>query len=160
MAIWASDAGEELLKPYGAHAISLPITFVVDPSESELWADLGEDAFKFENYAMTLNSHNWGVDPESFTNDAGLASFYRLTSVSYEPGNTPADARPFGATMEAFNYPFTGTQFHPEKVLFMYGDNNGVNHSWESITLNRYFADNFVKMARQNTNSFGDFATT
>jgi hypothetical protein len=109
MAIWASDAGEDLLKPYGAHAISLPLTFVVDPSESTLWADLGEDAFKFENYAMTLNSHYWGVDPQSFTNDEGLASFYRLTSVSYEPGNTQADARPFGATMEAFNYPFTGT---------------------------------------------------
>jgi hypothetical protein len=54
---------------------------------------------------MTLNSHNWGVDPNFFTTDAGLKSFYRLTSISY----LPSDGRPFTATMEAINYPFTGT---------------------------------------------------
>jgi len=138
--MWAADAGNSLLKSYSAHAISLPVTFTVDPSESTMWSGLGEDAWEFETYSMTLNSHSWGVDPEDFNDDAGLASFYRLTSISY----TPADNRPFASSMEAYNYPFTATQFHPEKVLFMFGDNNGVNHSWESITLNKYFADQFV----------------
>ena len=73
-----------------------------------MWSDF-KDPYKFEDYAMTLNSHSWGVNPDSFTSDEGLASFYRLTSVSYEPDNVPADFRPFAATIEAFDYPFFGS---------------------------------------------------
>jgi len=86
----------------------------------------------------------YGVNPEDFKNDKGLASFYRLTSISYEPGNTPADARPYAATMEAYNYPFTATQFHPEKSIYMFGDNMGINHSWEAVSNHGHFADQFV----------------
>lgn len=35
-----------------------------------------------------------------------------------------------------------------------------INHSWESIQMNRYFADKFISLARRNPNTFGDFATT
>jgi hypothetical protein len=52
-----------------------------------------------------IKNHNWGVDPNLFTIDAGLKGFYRLTSISY----LPSDFRPFTATMEAINYSFTGT---------------------------------------------------
>lgn len=160
MLIWASDRDRDILETYNAHAISLTLDFVVEPSTSKLWSDLGDDAYKFENTAMTLNSHSFGVNPESFVSDASLGSFYKLTSVSYEPNNVPEDARPFAATIEANNYPFFGTQFHPEKTIEMFNDNAGVNHSWESISSNRYFTDHFMSWARQNTNSFGNFATT
>jgi hypothetical protein len=55
---------------------------------------------------MTLNSHNWGVDPVKFITDAGLASMYKLTSISYEP---EGEHRPFAATVEGKKYPFFGT---------------------------------------------------
>ena len=155
---WASDRGEDVLEKYNAHAISLTLDFVVDPSETKMFADLGDDAWLFTQNPMALNSHSYGVNPEGFTTDEGLASFYRLTSVSYEPGSTPEDSRPFTATVEAYDYPFFATGFHPEKTLEMYNDNSGVNHSWESIRLNRYFTDHFMSYARQNTNYWGDFA--
>ena len=78
---------------------------------------------------MNLNSHSYGVNPERFATDEGLTSFYRLKSVSYEPGNIPEDARSFTATVEACDYSFFATGFHPEKTLEMYDDNSGVNHS-------------------------------
>lgn len=117
MAIWAADRGVDILETYNAHAISLKLEFVTDPSTSSMWSDMGSNAYNFEKEAMTLNSHSWGINPDSFVTDAGFGNFYRLTSVTYEPGNTPADARPFTATMEAINYPFFGTQFHPEKQI-------------------------------------------
>ena len=70
---------------------------------------------------------------------------YKLTSISYEPAGKQ---RPFAATVEAFNYPFYGVAFHPEKTMTMFLDNAGINHSWESIQLNRYFADKFITEAR------------
>jgi len=42
MLSWASDKGSNLLKSYGAHAISLPVEFTVDPSTSSLWSGLGD----------------------------------------------------------------------------------------------------------------------
>ena len=147
MLIWASDVGIDVLETYNAHAISLTVDFVVDPSTSKMWSEF-KDPSKFEDYAMTLNSHSWGVNPESFTSDEGLANFYRLTSVSYEPDNEPADSRPFAASIEAFDYPFFGSQFHPEKTMAQYNDDAGINHSWESVISNRYFADHFMTWAR------------
>ena len=126
----ASTAGTGLLESYSAHAISLPLSFLVPPEETKMFADLGSQAYKFEQDDLTLNSHSYGVDPNKFTTDAGLASMYKLTSVSYEPDGKK---RPFAATVEGKNYPFYGTAFHPEKALDMFVDNAGINHSWESI---------------------------
>lgn len=154
MLIWASDAGHSVLSKYYAED-SLTLDFVVPPENTEMFKDLGAQAYKFEETPMTLNSHHYSVDPDLFTTDASLAAFYKLTSVSY----TPAEGDPFGASMEAYNYPFFGTQFHPEKPMTMFNDGTGINHTWESITLNRYFADKFLSYARQNTNYWGDFTT-
>ena len=155
--VWASSAGDDILEQYNAHAISLPIQFLVKPENTKMFADLGSQAYKFQEDALTLNSHSYGVDPNKFQTDKGLASMYKLTSISYEPAG---EQRAFTATAEGIDYPFFATAFHPEKTLSMFVDNAGINHSWESIQLNRYFADKFITLARQNPNSFGDFATT
>ena len=105
-----------------------------------MFGPLGKDVYKFSDSALTHNSHIYGVNPDSFITDKSLSEFYKLTSVSYEPKT----GRPFGATIEAYNYPFFGTQFHPEKTITMFNDDSGVNHSWESIHMNRYFADHFM----------------
>ena len=130
MMVWASSVGQAIWEPYSAHAISETLQFVVDPRSTEMFGDLGDAAFKFETTPMTLNSHNWGVDPVKFITDDGLASMYKLTSISYEP---EGEHRPFAATVEGNKYPFFGTQFHPEKTITMFQDNSGINHSWESI---------------------------
>jgi len=135
--IWASDRGTDILESYNAHAISLTLDFVVDPETTRMFGPLGSDAYTYTTTPMTLNSHSYGVNPDSFTTDKALSEFYRLTSVSYEPST----GKPFGTSIEAYDYPFYGTQFHPEKVLDLFTDNSGINHSWESIHYNRYFAD-------------------
>ena len=108
----------------------------------------------FTQEAMTFNSHSYGIDLNTFTSDAGLGGMFQPTSLSTDA--TSGDT--FVATMEAFNYPFYGTQFHPEKVLTMY-NSDGLDHSWESVNYNRWFADRFMELARENTNTCGaDFA--
>ena len=157
MMVWASSDGRDVMEEYNAHAISETLQFVVDPRTTEMFGDLGDDAFKFETKAMTLNSHSFGIDPVKFITDKGLASMYKLTSISYEP---EGDKRPFTASVEGKKYPFFATQFHPEKTTTMFLDDAGINHSWESIQMNRYFADKFVSLARRNPNTFGDYETT
>lgn len=102
---------------------------------------------------MTYNSHHWGIALDEFKTNEGLHKMFVPTATSTDPesGDT------FVASMESPNYPFYGTQFHPEKVLMMY-NNNELDHSWTSVNYNRYFADHFIELARQNTNSCGEFA--
>ena len=59
---------------------------------------------------MTYNSHRYGIAPETFESDNGLAKFWDVTSESFMPNGTA-----FVASIEAKNYPVFGTQFHPEK---------------------------------------------
>ena len=103
---------------------------------------------------MTYNSHYNGISLETFTSDAGIGGMFKPTSTSYDPESGDS----FVATMEAFDYPFYGTQFHPEKITTMY-NSEGLNHSWQSVNYNRWFADRFIELARENTNTCGaDFA--
>ena len=100
---------------------------------------------------MTFNHHSYGVALSAFTEDLGLGSMFTPTSTSTDPvsGDT------FVASMESKNYPFFGTQFHPEKVLTMFNADS-IDHSWESVSYNRYFADRFIELARENTNTCGE----
>lgn len=102
---WASDL-EYPLTQLQAHKISLPLDFTVDPQTTKMFSSLGEKAYFFEQYPLTLNSHSWGVAPELFETDAGLKSKFFPTSVSY---SNDEEQLPFVASMESADYPFYGT---------------------------------------------------
>lgn len=44
MLCWAADAGPDILDPYDAYHISLPIEFVVDLETTKMFGPLGSDA--------------------------------------------------------------------------------------------------------------------
>jgi gamma-glutamyl hydrolase len=88
------------------------LTFTDDPSTSRLFGPLGEDAHIYETYNMALNHHTWGISPDRFVEDKALGSFYKPLSTSIDD-----NGKLFVSSMEAYNYPFYGTQFHPEKPL-------------------------------------------
>ena len=92
---------------------------------------------------MTYNSHSFGLALDTFEIDSGLGDMFTATSTSTDPDSGDT----FVATMESEMYPFLATQFHPEKVITMY-NSDGLNHSWESVNYNRYFADRFMELAR------------
>lgn len=92
---------------------------------------------------MAFNHHSYGLSLEVFEQDKGLGAMFKPTSTSTDPvsGDT------FVASMESPDYPFMGTQFHPEKILAMYNNDN-IDHSWKSLNYSRYFADRFLELAR------------
>ena len=46
------------------------------------------------------------------------------------------------------------TQFHPERPIFEWRPNIGINHAFDVIVANRYLADFFVNDARRNGHVF------
>ena len=90
---------------------SLPLQFVTDPRDSQMYGQLQDEAFLFENHNYTYNGHNWGINPEKFDTDPGLKEMFTVTAISYLP---EPDGRAFVASIEGKKYPVFGTLFHPE----------------------------------------------
>ena len=119
---------------------SLTLDFMdVDPSTTKMFDKLGTEAYIFEEEAMTFHTHHNGVGYDSFQTNQGLGSMYWPTSISHSilTGST------FVSTMEAYNYPFFGTIFHPERIYIYNGEGN-INHSENSHHYNQYFGRKFV----------------
>ena len=57
--------------------------------------------------------HTYGIAPEKFSTDKGLAEMFIMTSISHDDEYDST----FVSTMESPTYPFYGTQFHPERQV-------------------------------------------
>ena len=51
-------------------------------------------------------------------------------------------------------YPITATQFHPERPIYEWRSNMGINHAADVVAANRYFGDFFINDARRSTHVF------
>lgn len=97
------EGGRDCLGKYEAHKKNDPIKFIVNPETSNLWKKMGVNAYNFENYNITYNSHSWSIGPLTFENNKALGEFYR-------PLSTAKDiyGKTYISSMEAYKYPFYG----------------------------------------------------
>ena len=123
LARFASDSGNPLSDQV-SNEQSLTLEFLMDPTTTSMF-ETNEWPQTYSEEAMTLNHHSYGLSLDVFSTDEGLGKIFTPTSTSTDPvsGDT------FVATMESHDYPFYGTQFHPEKALAMYNAES-IDHSW------------------------------
>jgi gamma-glutamyl hydrolase len=105
------------------------------------------------NKPVTSNLHHDGVAVADFANNAALSSFYILVSTNFD-----RKGKAFVSTIEAWEYPVTGTQWHPERNQFEWRPSTNMNHSPDAIEAMLYMAKYFVGNARRNSQSFADNA--
>lgn len=153
---YTASIGWDALGHYDVDTASLPIEFTRNPLHTKFYSELGKAAHEFETHSFTYNSHAWSLDPKMLKTDAGLRDFWTLTAISHMPNNGSSPL-PFVASIEAKDYPIFGTQYHPEKPSELWVEGKDINHTWESIDLQRHFSELLVKMSRANPNTYGDF---
>jgi len=103
---------------------------------------------------LTENSHHAGIAPATFTSNTKLASFYDVLSTNVDYAGLP-----FVSTMEAKNYPFAATQWHPEKNNFEWGGigklgTKAIPHGPEATAVSQYMANFVVGEARKSGHRF------
>ena len=130
MVAYTADEGLASWGSFDLRKTPLPLKFTKNPMQTKMYKQLGPMAFEFEKHNFTWNGHRFGIAPETFVSDHGLASFWDVNAVSFMPNGTA-----FVASIEAKNYPIFGTQFHPEMPSELWVDGLNINHSWESIEL-------------------------
>lgn len=77
--------------------------FTKDPETTRLFSPLGEDVEIFKEKPIAYNHHSYGVSPNRFMTDRGLAEIFTPIAISYDNKGTP-----FVAAMESEHYPFFG----------------------------------------------------
>ena len=148
---YTADAGQDVLGRFPLHNASVPLRFLMAPEKTRMYKWLAWSAIDLQKYDMLYNNHDFGISPDAFKSDKGLAEFWDVTAMSFLPNGTA-----FTASVESKKYPIFGTQFHPEKPSEEFV-NLKINHTWESVQIQEHFARYFVAMARANPNTYGNF---
>lgn len=127
-----------------------PLKFIVDPADTIIFRDFSQSELEtLQTKNTSYLSHHHGFSLADFANDAGIKKTYRPTSTMVAEEKTE-----FVSSMEAYDYPFYGTQFHPEKQYLSFAPDYAFQHTEEIEKINRNYADFFVGQARKNTNKF------
>eukprot|EP00123_Amoebidium_parasiticum_P012495 comp21396_c0_seq1/m.29455 comp21396_c0_seq1/g.29455 ORF comp21396_c0_seq1/g.29455 comp21396_c0_seq1/m.29455 type:complete len:328 (-) comp21396_c0_seq1:474-1457(-) len=135
---------------FDANNFSLPLTFTQQAEKSRLYGPLvGTDLWNvFRHEAVTANEHEHGISPDRFSQQ-GLDKFYRVTSL-----NRDRNGLPFVSSIEAYEYPIYGVQWHPEKVQYEWERHHDTSHTANAIKASQYTAEFLVNEARRNGHHF------
>lgn len=140
-----------------AYNISLSLDFTDTAASSKLLSKAPQNVYRIlASQNVTMNNHHYGIYTEHFKSTEALTSFYSLLST-----NEDRQGVEFVSTMEAFDYPIFGTQWHPEKNSFEWYQTDGIyyeaiNHSAEAVYITQYVSNFFVAQARQSNHKFAD----
>ncbi len=94
---------------------SIPLNFTSAAKTSRLFANsLKNDVYNIlATEDVTMNNHHYGIYPSTFDATSSLKTFFNVLST-----NVDRKGVEFISTMESYNYPIYGTQWHPEKNNF------------------------------------------
>ncbi|PIK56471.1 putative gamma-glutamyl hydrolase-like isoform X3 [Apostichopus japonicus] len=135
-----------------ASDISLPLNFTQGYEKSRMFGKAPEDIISIlSTQNVTFNAHRKGVTTTTFNQNHKLNSFYQDLST-----NKDKNGQEFISSMEAYEYPIYGTQWHPEKNPFewnMHSEKN-IPHSGDAVKVSQYMAEFIVSEARKSNHSF------
>ncbi len=133
--------------------LALPLRFTRSAKMSRLFRSFPPRlVLAIRTQRLTFNSHDHGLLVSEYHSNRSLHSFFDMLSYN----RTPA-GQLFVSTMEARDYPFYGTQWHPEKNNFEWSQNadySNIPHSPNAILVSEATARFFLSEARKSAHVF------
>jgi gamma-glutamyl hydrolase len=136
-------------------AVNLPLALEFTPGarNSRLFKSFSPKLLRaLQTQAITFNSHEHGLLFSEYESNPALNMFFRVLSTNEAPAG-----QVFVSTIEARDYPFYGTQWHPEKNNFEWSQNPdyfNTPHTPEAIAASQATADFFISEARKSDHVF------
>ncbi|KAK5878000.1 hypothetical protein CesoFtcFv8_025453 [Champsocephalus esox] len=141
-------SGEKLLTRTDTSGVSLPLLFTKEAKQSRMFKSFPAELMEaLASEPLTGNSHKWSVSVLTHNANKDLKHFYKVLST-----NTDGEIE-FVSTVEAYDYPIYGTQWHPEKNAFQWRKPY-ISHSPSAVMTTFYMAQFFVNEARKNFHTF------
>lgn len=143
---------EDLIVPLEFTQYGATQSAIFDPEMQELFSK-----------PIAYNHHTGGVLAEPFKADPAINDMFEITSINHD-----RKGKEFVSSLEARDfdtYPFFGFQWHPEKVSFEYGTNDGTDdpinpnltHNKDGTLGAQRMAAKFVELARKNAHVYTEF---
>lgn len=140
-------SGKTQLSSTNTSGVALPLNFT-QVKGSRMFKAFPPDLLSaLSSEPLTENSHHWSLATLTYSTDDDLRRFYKVLSTNTD-GNIE-----FVSTVEAYDYPVYGTQWHPEKNAFEWS-RPYIPHSPSAVRTTFYMADFFVNEARKNFHRF------
>ncbi|KAB0400754.1 hypothetical protein E2I00_018349, partial [Balaenoptera physalus] len=142
-------SGESLLTLTDTVGIKMPLNFTRGPSQSRMFQNFPADLLlSLAVEPLTANFHKWSLSVKNFTMNEKLKAFFNILTTNTD-GYTE-----FISTMEGYQYPVYGVQWHPEKAPYEWGKLKGISHAPNAVRAAFYLAEFFVAEARKNNHHF------
>ncbi|KIZ06309.1 gamma-glutamyl hydrolase [Monoraphidium neglectum] len=107
---------------------------------SDLVAKLQDDKLN-----IAMQNHEYGIPPHHYQRWPLLGEWFNVLTTSKDRKGLE-----YISTVEAKKYPFTGTQWHPEKPTSEFGMIE-VPHTLDAVRVGQHFANRFVDTARYSS---------
>lgn len=141
-------SGKSTLSHTNTSGVALPLNFTDEIEDSRMFKGFPAELMKdLASEPLTENSHQWSLAMLTYNTNEELRKFYKVLST-----NTDGKIE-FASTVEAYDYPIYGTQWHPEKNAFEW-TRPYIPHSPSAVKTTFYMAEFFVNEARKNFHRF------
>nr|XP_005893017.1 PREDICTED: gamma-glutamyl hydrolase [Bos mutus] len=144
-------SGESLLTLTDTVGIKLPLNFSRGTLQSRMFQNFPAPADLLLSLAvepLTAHFHKWSLSVMNFTKNEKLKAFFSILTTNTD-GNID-----FISTMEGYQYPIYGVQWHPEKAPYEWGQLRGISHAPNAVKAAFYLAEFFVAEARKSNHHF------
>ncbi|KAK9204257.1 hypothetical protein WN943_014515 [Citrus x changshan-huyou] len=101
---------------------------------------------KLSTDCLVMQNHHYGISPERMQANQELAKFFKILTTSMDEYN-----KVYVSTVQAYNYPVTAFQWHPEKNAFEWGP-KAIPHTEDAIRVTQQAANFFISEARKSSN--------
>jgi gamma-glutamyl hydrolase len=153
LAVLESGQADVISLDVVATNLALPLRLVPGARRSRLFRSFSPMLMRaLEDQSLTFNSHDHGLLVSEYRSNPALRSFFEMLSFNEAPAG-----QVFVSTMEARDYPFYGTQWHPEKNNFEWSQNadySNIPHSPNAIEASQATARFFLGEARKSGHVF------
>ncbi|GIL88439.1 hypothetical protein Vretifemale_16403 [Volvox reticuliferus] len=135
-----------ILGTFDAEDAPAPLLYTDEAAASHLLRSLPPDVVAdLQNKPIAMENHMNGLAMAAFLENPALGRFFRVVSLSLDKSGSA-----YISTLEGRNYPFTATQWHPEKNAFEWTPHLRIPHSTDAIRMSQEVANFFVAEARRN----------
>jgi len=153
LSVLETGNGDVISQNVKATNLPLPLQFTRGAARSRLLRSFPRELVRaLQTQSLAFNSHDHGLLVREYATNPQLNRFFDMLSYNEAPAG-----QFFVSTMEARDYPFYGTQWHPEKNNFEWSQNedySNLPHTPNAIAASQATARFFLSEARKSRHVF------
>jgi len=127
-----------------------PLIYSPLARESKMFSSLPSNLYEtLGNKPYAYHNHMFSIDVKDFVSNPMTNRFFKILSTNISPNGSEVVS-----SIEAFEFPIFGVQWHPEKIPYEFSKDIHCNHDPENVEISFHIAAFFVNECRKSQQIF------